>query len=178
MQQKVQFLASVIHEPELIILDEPFSGLDPVNAMLLNRIITELHEEGRTIVFSTHVLHQAERMCDRIILFDQGQKILDDSLDQIRTRFNPRTVTIDPIGNPQTCLEQAKKIDGLASARLDEDDIIHLKLHEDHDPAIAMREILENISVRSIERGRATLDEVFVKLVGEPRVSEMEATNV
>ena len=178
MQQKVQFLASVIHEPELIILDEPFSGLDPVNAMLLNRIITELHQEGRTIVFSTHVLHQAERMCDRIILFDQGQKILDDSLDQIRTQFNPRTVTIEPIGNPQTCLEQAKKIDGLASARLDEEDIIHLKLHEDHDPAIAMREILENMSVRSLERGRATLDEVFVKLVGEPRVSDMETSDV
>ena len=61
MQQKVQFLAAIIHKPELIILDEPFSGLDPVNAMLLHDLIRELHDEGRTILFSTHVLHQAER---------------------------------------------------------------------------------------------------------------------
>ena len=178
MQQKVQFLASVIHEPELIILDEPFSGLDPVNAMLLNKIITELHEEGKTIVFSTHVLHQAEKMCDRIILFDQGQKILDDSLENIRSRFNPHTIAIDPIQDPNTSLIQARGVSGVRSADLDVNNIIHLKLVDSYDPAVVMRDVLETLPVRSIERGRATLDEVFVKLVGEPTSSDVEVSNV
>ena len=178
MQQKVQFLASVIHEPELIILDEPFSGLDPVNAMLLNKIITELHEEGKTIVFSTHVLHQAEKMCDRIILFDQGEKILDDSLENIRSRFNPHTIAIDPIQDPNTSLIQARGVSGVRSADLDVNNIIHLKLVDSYDPAVVMRDVLETLPVRSIERGRATLDEVFVKLVGEPTSSDVEVSNV
>ena len=92
MQQKVQFLSSILHEPELLILDEPFSGLDPVNAELLNRIIRDLNEQGVTIIFSTHVLHQAERICDRIFLINHGVKLLDATLEEIRQRYDPRTV--------------------------------------------------------------------------------------
>ncbi|NBQ14495.1 MAG: ATP-binding cassette domain-containing protein, partial [Proteobacteria bacterium] len=95
-QQKIQFIASVIHDPDLIILDEPFSGLDPVNARLLNRLIRDLHAQGRTIIFSTHVMHQAEQLCDRIILINRGEKILDASMPEIHRRFDPRTVLVEP----------------------------------------------------------------------------------
>ena len=94
MQQKIQFIASVINDPELVILDEPFSGLDPVNARLLGNTVRELHESGRTIIFSTHVLHQAEQICDRVIMINRGRMVLDGSIDEIRRKFDPRTVRI------------------------------------------------------------------------------------
>ena len=167
MQQKVQFLASVIHRPELIILDEPFSGLDPVNAMLLNRIITELHEEGRTILFSTHILHQAERMCDRIILIDNGVKILDDSLENIRNRFDPHTITVEPIQDMQGFATKTKDVPGVESITIDEEGRIHALITQGHDQAATMKEILAISPVRSIELGRTNLDEVFVRLVSD-----------
>ena len=166
MQQKVQFLASVIHEPELIILDEPFSGLDPVNAMLLNQIITELHQEGRTILFSTHVLHQAERMCDRIILIDNGEKLLDDTLENIRRQFDPRTVTVEPLKDHAGFIEEASKIDGVIASRTDSEGRIHFSIGPEHDQATCMQTLLTVAPVRSIELGRTDLDEVFVRLVG------------
>lgn len=166
MQQKVQFLASVIHDPELIILDEPFSGLDPVNGMLLNSIIRELHAEGRTILFSTHVLHQAERMCDRIVLIDQGQKILDDTLESIRTRFDPKTITIEPIGDSRSCLARVEAIDGIDRTWLDDDGVVHATFQSSIEQSAAMRLIVQAVDARRIEHGRATLGEVFVKLVG------------
>ena len=166
MQQKVQFLASVIHEPELIILDEPFSGLDPVNAMLLNRIITELHQEGRTILFSTHVLHQAERMCDRIVLISNGEKILDDTLENIRKRFDPRTVTVEPLQDAHAFQEQAEGIEGVVGCRRDAEGRMHFSIGPQHDQATCMQALLAIGPVRLIELGRTDLDEVFVRLVG------------
>jgi ABC-2 type transport system ATP-binding protein len=166
MQQKVQFLASVIHDPELIILDEPFSGLDPVNAMLLNSIIQELNDEGRTILFSTHVLHQADRMCDRIVLIDQGTKILDDTLKSIRQRFDPHTVAIEPFGDPEACKAVVETVAGVDHATVDGEGIVHATIGTDGDQGEAMRLIVGVADARRIEHGRVTLDEVFVKLVG------------
>ncbi len=167
MQQKVQFLAAIIHDPELIILDEPFSGLDPVNAQLLNDLIRGLHAEGRTILFSTHVLHQAERMCDRIVLIDRGTKVLDENLDSIRARFDPRTITAEPDGDPQAWARSIEGIRGVEAVDLSlDDDRVHARLAEDADPAQVMSECLAMGPVRSIERARTTLDEVFFSLVG------------
>ena len=172
MQQKVQFLASVIHDPELIILDEPFSGLDPVNAMLLNKIITELHQEGRTILFSTHVLHQAERMCDRIVLIDNGTKILDDSLEHIRRQFDPHTVTIEPLENSTALASKVAEVRGVQSTKVDENGRIHALIESSHDQGVCMQDILAISPVRSIELGRTNLDEVFVRLVGASHKKE------
>ena len=166
MQQKVQFLAAIIHDPELIILDEPFSGLDPVNAQLLNELIRELHAEGRTILFSTHVLHQAERMCDRIVLIDRGAKVLDEDLDSIRRRFDPRMITAEPLGDPEAWRDHASTVEGVASAEMDEDGRVHARLREDADVDRAMTECLAAGSVRMIERARPSLDDVFFSLVG------------
>ena len=91
MQQKIQFIASIIHEPDLLIFDEPFSGLDPVNAELMNTIIRELHAQGRTVIFSTHVLHQAEQLCERIMLIDRGRMVLDDTMEGIHRVRSPRS---------------------------------------------------------------------------------------
>ncbi len=95
MQQKVQFIASVIHEPDLLILDEPFSGLDPVNSRLLRVLVEEQHQRGCTLIFSTHQMSQAEALCDRVVMIDDGKKVLDNTLSEIRARYTPREVAID-----------------------------------------------------------------------------------
>jgi len=87
MQQKVQFIGTVIHDPELLILDEPFSGLDPINVNLIKEFMIEARERGTAIVFSTHVLEQAEKLCDDICLINRGRKILDGPLGELRERF-------------------------------------------------------------------------------------------
>jgi ABC-2 type transport system ATP-binding protein len=94
MQQKIQFIATVLHEPELIILDEPFSGLDPVNVQTLLEVIAELKEKGKTIIFSTHLMQTAERLCDDIILINKSQKVLGGTLRQIKEGFGRSTLMI------------------------------------------------------------------------------------
>jgi len=161
MQQKVQFIASVLHEPDLLILDEPFSGLDPVNADLLNEVIRDLNMQGRTIIFSTHVLHQAEQLCDSILLIDQGEKILDDTMEGIRQTFDPRTIEVEPaLGH-----ELPVAIEGVEHRSEQSERGVELHLESDRDPHDVMRRILASCPVRSIRLRRPTLDEIFVMLV-------------
>ncbi|MAB73142.1 MAG: hypothetical protein CMJ54_11620 [Planctomycetaceae bacterium] len=167
MQQKVQFLAAIIHEPELIILDEPFSGLDPVNAMLLNDLIRELHEQGRTILFSTHVLHQAERMCDRIVMIDRGRKVLDDRLDRIQERFDPRTIVVEPLGDPAAVESALRTAPEVESVRIDAEDRVHARLRDLSEADRIMSLAVGLGPLRSIGRARTTLDEVFIGLVDQ-----------
>jgi ABC-2 type transport system ATP-binding protein len=169
MQQKVQFLAAIIHEPELLILDEPFSGLDPVNAELLNRIIREQHDRGRTVIFSTHILHQAEQICDRIFLINKGVKLLDATLDEIRRQFDPRTIVAEP-------LDGQADLNGIRGVRevreLHEKDALELELEEGAGPHDVMQEVLRAHPMRSIELRRLSLDEVFVQLVRQDEGSD------
>jgi ABC-2 type transport system ATP-binding protein len=88
MQQKVQFIATIIHDPEILILDEPFSGLDPINTAIIKDYLTEFRKKGKTIVFSTHVLEQAEKLCDEICLLARSKKILEGSLRDLKRRFS------------------------------------------------------------------------------------------
>src|SRR2546426_257214 len=94
MGQKVQMLASIAHDPELVILDEPFSGLDPVNQQVMEEIIRDMAKRNRTVLFSTHVMQHAERLCDRILLLAQGRKIFDGTIPEARSRL-PRRVRIE-----------------------------------------------------------------------------------
>jgi ABC-2 type transport system ATP-binding protein len=95
MQQKIQFIASIIHDPELLILDEPFSGLDPVSVNLLKGIIQELKEAGKTVIFSTHQMEQVEQICDDICLINHATKVLGGSLREVKSRFGRNTVVLD-----------------------------------------------------------------------------------
>jgi ABC-2 type transport system ATP-binding protein len=90
MQQKVQFIGTVLHEPELLVLDEPFSGLDPINQDVLEEIVLEFRRRGATILFSTHLMDQAERLCERVCLISQGRRVLEGELAEIRQREQSR----------------------------------------------------------------------------------------
>jgi ABC-2 type transport system ATP-binding protein len=94
MQQKIQFITSVIHDPDLLILDEPFSGLDPINTELLKEIVLDLKRAGKTIIFSTHQMEVAERICDDICLLNRSQKIFEGSLREIKSSFGRNSVSV------------------------------------------------------------------------------------
>lgn len=174
MQQKVQFVASVLHEPELIILDEPFSGLDPVNARMLNRLIHELHQEGRTILFSTHVMHQAEQLCDRIVLINKGQKLLDATLAEIRAQFDPRTVAAEPLQADPALAQRVAQLAGVDSATwVPNTRMVEAQVARGADSQMVMREMMTLQPMRSVELRRTSLDDVFVELVGGSAVETL-----
>ncbi len=104
MQQKVQFLGTIVHDPEVLILDEPFSGLDPINVVLVKDFLNEFKRQGKTVVFSTHVLEQAERLCDRIALLYRGKKLLDGTVKDVKRLYRDR-VPLPPPVEPEPELE-------------------------------------------------------------------------
>ena len=95
MQQKVQFIGTVLHEPELLILDEPFSGLDPINQDALERLVRDFRDQGRTIIFSTHLMHQAESLCDRVCLISSSRKIIDSNLRELKREERKGAVGVE-----------------------------------------------------------------------------------
>jgi len=172
MQQKVQFLGTIIHDPELIILDEPFSGLDPVNVRLVRHLIEDMKREGKTIIFSTHVLHQAELLCDRVFMINKGKKILDGSIDEIREQFNPRTVIAEPTLPDDKHEPMLASIAGVESvSRRGEEAGFELHLGSNASSNEVMAAALAAAPMRRVELRRATLEDVFVSLV-DPGDSE------
>jgi ABC-2 type transport system ATP-binding protein len=94
MQQKVQFAGTLIHDPELVILDEPFSGLDPINLQVMKDVVVEIARAGRTVLFSTHIMEQAERMCDRIVIIARGRKVVDGTVGEVKSGFGDRHIAL------------------------------------------------------------------------------------
>jgi ABC-2 type transport system ATP-binding protein len=167
MQQKVQLIASLVNEPALLILDEPFSGLDPVNARVLTREIRGLRERGTTILFSTHQMRTAEDLCDRVVLIHRGEKVLDESLASIHRRFDPRAVLAEPMSDRVQAERAIAALPGVATcAWSDEARALHIRLTENADAQEAMQRMLQATPLRRVELRRTTLDEVFVRLVG------------
>lgn len=169
MQQKVQFLAAIIHEPELIILDEPFTGLDPVNTKLIGDIINELHHKGNTILFSTHVLPQAEEICDRIVMIDNGLKVIDDQIDTVREQFNPNIVQVVPL-HPNVDFLQFEGV--MNQGTVNKDGEINLYLKDDACQADVIGNIASTIPIRGIQVLQPTLTDIFIHKIAEREGSE------
>jgi ABC-2 type transport system ATP-binding protein len=173
MQQKVQFLAAIIHEPELIILDEPFTGLDPVNAKVIGNVIHELNKEGRTILFSTHVLHQAEQICDRIVMIDQGVKVLDGSLQSIQEQFDPRVVQVEPV-DPSVRFDSIEGV--VHTTPIERSNRVNLRIDDTAIPTEVLRDVVAFTPVYSAELARPSLDEIFIEQVA--RNKGVEAADI
>lgn len=177
MQQKIQFISAVIHEPQLVILDEPFSGLDPVNQRLLRELIQEQQRRGATIIFSTHVMHQAEQICDHVVMIHDGLKVLDESLTGIRTRFDPRTILVEPL-QPDADVSRLGSLPGVTSLN-PLNGSYEIGLADGHDPATAMREIVSALPVARVELHRPSLEDVFVTIVtGATSAGDEEASSI
>ncbi|MEO1008413.1 MAG: ATP-binding cassette domain-containing protein [Planctomycetota bacterium] len=164
MQQKVQFIAAVLHEPELLILDEPFSGLDPVNLRLLQDLMTEQHRAGRTVVLCTHVMFQAEQMCDEIVMIHDGRKVLDASMAEIRAQHEPNAVVFEPV-NGSNAEAAARAIPGVQAVTQTREGWMAYTDPEALPAHDAVRAIAAAIDVRSVAAKRVTLEDVFVEIV-------------
>ncbi|MHC4489753.1 MAG: ABC transporter ATP-binding protein, partial [Planctomycetota bacterium] len=159
MHQKLQFAVTVINEPELVILDEPFSGLDPLNQELLKTIILEMRNQGKTVIFSTHVMHEAEKLCDFILLINKGKSILDGRLDEIRSRQSAHTVSVELEGDT-AFVENLPMVTAVKSEgkRLD----VTLA---DPDTQQFLQALMQHAKVRAFEVKVPSLHEIFVNLV-------------
>jgi ABC-2 type transport system ATP-binding protein len=159
MTQMVQFVVTIIHKPRLIILDEPFMGLDPVNTELTKQMITDLRTQGRAVILSTHQMNQVEELCDRILMVNKGRAVLYGGLGEIKERFRNNAVRLDFRGEPG-------EIPGVAEKRQGRD---HVELFLDG--TTTPQQILETLMKRGVTVNRfeiATppLNEIFLKVAG------------
>jgi len=155
--QKVQFIASVVSEPELLILDEPFSGLDPVNAEALKDAVLQLRDRGTTIVFSTHDMGTAERLCDRIFMIFRGKKVLDGTLAEIQEQYGADTIRVRTDGGRAA-------LDGIAGVDkvVDQGNLQEVRLSGD--PQAFLRALVARTKVHQFEVTRPSLHDIFVRI--------------
>jgi ABC-2 type transport system ATP-binding protein len=169
-QQKVQLIGTLLHDPELIILDEPQSGLDPVNMVLVRNLLTELKEEGRTILLSTHMMGEAERMADDIVLVHRGKVVLSGELNDIRESFGSNTVYLQFEGD-------GSFLEGLPNVRRAtvESSKAELTLEEGADPQKILEAMIGRLRVLRFEIAAPSLEEIFIEKVGADARTEAAA---
>ncbi len=158
MQQKVQLIASLIHDPELVILDEPFQGLDPVNVEVVKRLIRELSAEGKTIALSAHEMNQVEALCNRIVLINHGRAVLYGELAEIKKQFSPNAIEVSPPLALQgwSQVTRVETHDGTQTVYLDQQTT----------PRDFLREIFDRgLSVDRFEMASMPLDQIFIQVV-------------
>ncbi len=163
MQQKVQFVAAVIHRPDLLILDEPFSGLDPVSQRLVRELVLEEHGRGCTVLFSTHIMVHAEQLCDRVVMIHKGAKVLDETIAAIRARFDPRSLIFEPL-DPAADVAPLEAVAGVKKVRRD-GAAWEIALAQGADAAAVIRSLAGAVAPARIELRRPTLEDVFVGIV-------------
>ncbi len=166
MGQKVQVLAAIAHDPELVILDEPFSGLDPVNQQVLEEMVRELAGRGRTVLFSTHVMQHAERICDRILVIARGRKLFDGTLPEALHTI-PRRLRIETDDDVEPLRDLPGILSLTAASNGQPRGTWELSLRENTDPQQILQRCFERgIRLRRFDHSDPTLHEVFVNLVG------------
>jgi ABC-2 type transport system ATP-binding protein len=161
MSQKVQFVAAVIASPSLLILDEPFSGLDPVNAQVLKDAVLEVRRRGTTVVFSTHDMATAERMCDRIFMIFRGRKVLDGTLQEIQQRYGADTVHLRTSSG-------AAALAGIPDVESVNDFGQLQEIRLKGDPQLFLSRVAERTSVFHFEITRPSLHDIFVRIAKPP----------
>ena len=160
MQQKAQIINTVLHHPELLVVDEPFSGLDPVNTQLVKELMDELRQDGTTIIMSTHMMHQVEKLCDRIVLINKGRNILYGPLSQIQREYSGDEVLVRVDG-------QLPEVQGV-QAITQKNGIIQLTLTGETTPQQVLEQLIrEQTTIEQFEIATPTLDEIFIKAVQE-----------
>jgi len=173
MGQKLQFVTTVLHEPKLIILDEPFSGLDPVNSNLIKDEIYNLAKNGSTIIFSTHRMEQVEEICDHIILVNKGQKVLDGSVSGVKQQFKENLFSIGLNEPPGTAVSDIFEVIG------SEKNSLVVKIRNGYNPNDVLQYFIrQNIGIASFNEMLPSLNEIFIKVVeGTPLSRQFQTVN-
>jgi len=167
MQQKVQFIATVLHQPDLIILDEPFSGFDPINANLIKDEILELRNQGSTIIFSTHRMESVEELCDHIALIDQSKKILDGPTQQIKEAFKDNTYLITHKGDLQSTSGHFELIEKLSV----ENDYFQstVKINQNLGPNDLLKELTDQVEIHGFKEKIPSINDIFISAVNQKK---------
>jgi len=161
MQQKAQLITTLVHDPELIIIDEPFTSLDPVNTEMVKHMLETKRDEGKAIIMSTHQMNQVEELCDRILLIHHGQRLLYGTLPEIQSNFSSRDILVTPISSLPTSINGVREIKKLNGR-------FRLVLNEGSEPNQILRDLINlGVELNEFEIAVPPLNEIFIKVVNE-----------
>ena len=173
MQQKVQFIGTLVHDPDLIILDEPFSGLDPINAQALKDSIVELKARGKTIIFSTHLMDNAERLCDSVCIIAHGEKVLDGGVAEVRKAHSGRMVALAIEGDSRERIAPVLGDKSLVARVDDHNRYYELELAPGGDAQLLLRRVIDTgVPITRFELVLPSLHQIFLERVGARGVEE------
>ena len=162
-QQKVQLIATLIHQPKLVILDEPFSGLDPVNAGLLEAGIKELKEQGACVIFSSHNMNNVEEICDKLVMLRNGSMVLDGTVQEIRAKFGRKKLFLEtPLS-----IDALSKMHGVIKAKVTKDGVKVLELENPEDGKAIFEQVTKNGYITTFSQQSPTIEEIFKMKAGE-----------
>lgn len=170
MSQKIQFISTIVHDPDIYIFDEPFSGLDPINSELLKEIIIELRKNGKTILFSTHRMEQVEQMCDDICLFNNGKVVLTGNLRSVKKDFGKNTVLLEFQGDDSF-------LDTFENVRINNrsTNFAEIRILGDLNHQYILQTAMKNAEVHKFQLVEPSLNEIFISTVGEDNIKSKEA---
>jgi len=169
MSQKIQFIATIAHDPDIYIFDEPFSGLDPINSEMLKDIVIDLRDQGKTILFSTHRMEQVEQMCDEICLFNKGRAVLKGDLRDIKKSFGKNTINIEFQGD-------SSFLDELENVRINNrsTNFAEIRVLNGQDMQQILKTAMDHAEIFKFERIEPSLTEIFISTVGEDNINPKE----
>jgi ABC-2 type transport system ATP-binding protein len=167
MQQKVQFIATLLHDPELVILDEPFAGLDPINAQALKDTVIDLKRSGKTVIFSTHLMENAERMCDAVCIIADGRKVLDGRVSEVKAEHGGRLVALDLADGRAGDVVPILRDPALVRRYDDRNRTFEVELAPGADSQLLLRRLLATgVSIERFELVQPSLHQIFLEKVG------------
>ena len=173
MQQKVQFIGTLIHDPDLVILDEPFSGLDPINAQALKDTVLDLKARGKTVIFSTHLMDNAERLCDSVCIIAHGDKVLDGAVADVKAAHGTRVVALAVAGEARSAIANVLTDRTLVSRADDQNRFYEIQLADGADAQVLLRRVVETgATIQRFELVQPSLHQIFLEKVGATGVEE------
>jgi ABC-2 type transport system ATP-binding protein len=173
MQQKVQFIGTLLHDPDLVILDEPFSGLDPINAQALKDTVVELKARGKTVIFSTHLMDNAERLCDAVCIIARGDKVLDGAVSAVKAAHGGKVVALAVGGEARSLIGRILADRSLVARVDDQNRFYEINLAPGADPQQLLRRVMETgAPIQRFELVQPSLNQIFLERVGASGVEE------
>ncbi len=167
MQQKVQFIGTLLHDPDLVILDEPFSGLDPINAQALKDTVVDLKKRGKSVIFSTHLMDNAERLCDSVCIIAHGDKVLDGTVAGVKAEHGGNNVALAVAGDGAELVKRVLSDHQMVERVDDSNRFFEISLQKDADPQQLLRRLIEaGASITRFELVQPSLHQIFLEKVG------------
>jgi ABC-2 type transport system ATP-binding protein len=172
MAQKVQFIITILHDPELLIFDEPFSGFDPINVNLLKNEILELKRKGRTIIFSTHNMGSVEELCDHIALINKSRKVLDGQIDEVRRTYGDNIYEIGFKGDPDKLKAVLTDSYEVVSEKVDNEmKLLKVKILKEEQPNSLLSLLIPQVEVIHFNEIIPSMNDIFIKVVGDTNLA-------